>query len=59
MNRFAKLIGALKQRPVNDQFKKSLESLDKVDVIERDDDSAHEFYLPYSSEPKSLDERWR
>jgi hypothetical protein len=62
VNRFKDLMGALKDRSADDErLKRVLDDLAVVESLERDgqdDRSSQKFRLPYSSDPRPIDEPW-
>ena len=59
MNRFTDLVKALKERASGDErLKKLLPELDALDPAPREETPEQAFRLPYSSEPKPIEEPW-
>jgi hypothetical protein len=62
MNKFKDLIGVLRDRADADELVKKvisdLETLETLDRVNRDERRAQEFRLPYSSDPKPIEEAW-
>jgi hypothetical protein len=60
MNRFAEVMDRLKERAASDRLMKTLEGLD---VLRRLPDDGRKkkprVRLPYSSDPRSFEERWK
>ncbi len=62
MNKFKDLIGALRERGDGDEMlKKVISDLEALNALERNvpkDKSDQSFRLPYSSDPKPIEEAW-
>jgi hypothetical protein len=56
MNRFADLLEALKSRPQDDSFMRLIEGVERNSVPAGDREPS--LKLPYSSNPKPIEEPW-
>jgi hypothetical protein len=59
MNRFADVMDGLKERAASEKLMKTLEGLDILRRLPDDGRKKPRVRLPYSSDPRSFEERWK
>ena len=59
MNRFADVMEGLRRRAVSEKIMKTLECLEILDNLPDSDGKKPRMRLPYSSDPRSFEERWK
>jgi hypothetical protein len=59
MNRFAEVLHGLNERAASEKLMKTLERLDVLRDLPGDRKKKPRVRLPYSSDPRSFEERWK
>jgi hypothetical protein len=59
MNRFAEVIDGLRKRAASEKIMKTLEGLEILNDIPEGDEKKPHVRLPYSSDPRPFEERWK
>jgi hypothetical protein len=59
MNKFADLTESLRRRPSSERLMRMLDALEILDSLPEDGGKKTHVRLPYSSDPRSFEERWR
>jgi hypothetical protein len=59
MNRFADLIESLRKRASSEKIMRTLDALEILDSLREDGGNKTRVRLPYSSNPRAFEERWK